>query len=121
MIPALPAQGYIVGVEAAMIKSVAETVIDLDEFIANGFPPGAGAISIAQASLPLSSQQTAPSIAVSTTIPDGGSAPNVPPPMSASPVRGGATPVHEGGVVQAATAPDGQQEPVVAEASDWGW
>lgn len=139
MIPALPAQGYIVGFEAAMIKSVAETVIDLDEFIANGFPPGAGAISIAQASLPLSSQQPSVPIVVNSSAagavvaqPATAAASGASPaPRSADPVS--ADPATQAAAEQAASSPEGQpdqpkrhqqheeQEPVTAESVDWGW
>lgn len=58
LLPALPTSGYIEGFEATMIKAVAEAVIDLDEFIAHGFAPGAGTVQIVQTTLPLASPAT---------------------------------------------------------------
>ena len=97
-----------------MVKAVTEVVVDLEAFIANGFPPGAGSISITQTSLPLSAPQAviAPTVVASTSA--GGSAiTSADPPASVAPTQAATK--------AAAEDQAEQEEPEVAETADWSW
>lgn len=122
MVPALPTSGYIVGFEAAMVKAVTEVVVDLEAFIANGFPPGAGSISITQASLPLSAPQTviAATVVASTAAGVSAITPADPPASVPDPILSTLAPT-QAATNAAAEDQAEQEEPAVAETADWSW
>jgi len=117
MLPTLPTSGYIVGFEAAMIKAVTDAVIDVDQFLANGFPPGAGSISIAQTSLPLSAPPVAPPLG-------GGGVPISADPPASVPDSISSTLAPTQAATKAAAEDQAvhvHEEPAEAETSDWSW